>query len=286
MRDHDHNTKLLEGIEACRPGSDDFDLPEMSDVARRLAEDAEARDLYERVQQSDAAVASVFRGGSVPVGLEDRLLAALYPETSDGEAASVIDNAEIDTPAKVERPLPAPATSRRAALWMLATSAAVLVAAGFGVFYLLGSGEPLTVQNVLSGTTASLDAVSDGAWQSVASAPPSHPASGRLKIAPTDWQQVRAMNDSRAVAYRFGDRSAMLLVFRPRAKVADLPAAPPPTPQDVVSGLVRATWVEGGLVYVLTLEGGGACHDYQRFVDVPGLALLNRPQSLPNRHNG
>ena len=68
---------LRERIDACRPGSNDLDQPEMADVARLLEKDARVRQLYLSVQRNDESLAAAFRDVSVPAGFEGRILAAM-----------------------------------------------------------------------------------------------------------------------------------------------------------------------------------------------------------------
>ena len=49
--------RLLEALEACRPGSDDLAQPEMAELAAALESSEELRALLDRVQKFDAAMA-------------------------------------------------------------------------------------------------------------------------------------------------------------------------------------------------------------------------------------
>ena len=66
--------RILEALEACRPGSEDIRDPVMEPLARQLGVFPELAALYERLQQTDRAIAEVFREVPVPAGLAARVL--------------------------------------------------------------------------------------------------------------------------------------------------------------------------------------------------------------------
>ena len=69
--------RILEAIEACRPGSDDATDPALAYLAAALAADPELENLYGRLQQVDGMMAAGFRNVPVPEGLKQRLLERL-----------------------------------------------------------------------------------------------------------------------------------------------------------------------------------------------------------------
>ena len=87
--------RIIEAIEACRPGSGDLRGADLADVARLVDADPEVRGLYDRVQHWDAAVTSAMQEVSVPAGLAERILARLNAERApqNGALASLVDGA-------------------------------------------------------------------------------------------------------------------------------------------------------------------------------------------------
>ena len=77
--------RIIEGIESCRPGSDDLLAPELADVAQCIEFDSQAGDAYQRAQKWDASVSRAMEQVEVPAGLSERILAALgqQAETAD-----------------------------------------------------------------------------------------------------------------------------------------------------------------------------------------------------------
>ena len=69
--------RIHEAIDACRPGGDDLQLPELQPLAARIQEDAELRERFEQLQALDRAIGREFCDVEVPDGLEERLLAKL-----------------------------------------------------------------------------------------------------------------------------------------------------------------------------------------------------------------
>ena len=69
--------RILEAIEACRPGSDDVADPALAYLAAAMAADPELENLYARLQQVDGMLTADFRRVPVPEGLDHRLLERL-----------------------------------------------------------------------------------------------------------------------------------------------------------------------------------------------------------------
>ena len=80
--------RTLEGIESCRPGSDDLQSPELADVARAVRDDPQAQSTYARVQKSDAAIRAAMEQVPVPVGLAARIVTALAADALATSSAS------------------------------------------------------------------------------------------------------------------------------------------------------------------------------------------------------
>ena len=68
-----HDERLLEALEACRPGSADLSDPALAHLAAEIAVDPALERLYERLQQIDARVAAAFQEVPVPAGLAERI---------------------------------------------------------------------------------------------------------------------------------------------------------------------------------------------------------------------
>src|SRR5581483_8659248 len=72
--------RIREGLEACRPGSDDLRSPELADVAAAVDGNGEVRSLHQRLQNWDVAISNAMEDVPLPEGLAARLLARLSAE--------------------------------------------------------------------------------------------------------------------------------------------------------------------------------------------------------------
>ena len=77
---------IVEAIDACRPGSNDLDAPEMNDLARRLKEDRRIAAAFESLQRWDVRVGNAVGDVPVPEGLQARILARLMSAEPDRTA--------------------------------------------------------------------------------------------------------------------------------------------------------------------------------------------------------
>jgi hypothetical protein len=275
MSDASNKTKLLTAIEACRPGSDDVALPEMSQLADAMSSDPEIVDRYERTQSSDAALAAAFREVELPTGLEDRLRAALE---SQGEIASEDQaKSDHDTPSS-SKSLAPQQPSRR---WMLAggLAACALMAAGIGLT-LTDWSSPAGREELASAAVDLHQQLTPDDWRFDTPAPTDRPAFDRLQrdVIAGGWAPVDVAGDSRGIAYRFTHRrgaTATLFVFRPGAIDPNLPLAPPLDPARPTSRVTAGVWTNGTLVYALVVDGG--IQQYQSFIRSNSVAIVTAP---------
>ncbi len=249
--------RLLEAIEACRPGSDDVADPALAYLAEKLQDDPRLQELYERVQQTDATIAAAFCDVHVPEGLDRRILDRL-------EAA----NAEMPVAE------PAAVVKRRSRRWFLGAGVGATVAAAgaIAVMVFWPQSQPLTPSQVRQRAIEEFNNDwADARWpegRKIGDGAPleDFPLS-RYVVGPSQWRHVEFLG-SRGVAYdmAIGARTASLYVVW--CKVTGLPTAPPRAPHPGTAGCVTATWSRGGLLYVLVVRGGE--RDYESFVP-PGV---------------
>lgn len=305
MSEQPRNRELLEGIESCRPGSDDLQTPELSAIARQVAEDPEARQLYEAVQQSDAALAEAFHDVAVPQGLAQRLLHAIESSAEAVDSGEPTDDLAAGRGTPDDRPLDPsdavelshsvsqqgdagkPRPSRRR--FALAATACLLIVVGVSLVAVMTRPAIYREQAVFDQADEAFSAIEPDAWTNVRwqPMPEARPLSRRVRGEVVAWQHVRGLGDRRAVAVRFSDPRVTLLIFRPDKSVQDLPSVPPRTPRrsaEQSSGTNIGAWQSEGMVYVLMVRGPREL--YQRTVTgTPEVALQVRPQSFASRHN-
>ncbi len=120
--------RILEAIEACRPGIDDLADADFAHLATAIAADPGLEDLYERLQAVDTRVAAALHDVTVPEGLARRLTDHL----AAGRARSVELAEAVESPAPQRDASARPRSVSRRWLVMAGgtlTAAAVLLAA-------------------------------------------------------------------------------------------------------------------------------------------------------------
>jgi hypothetical protein len=235
---------IVEAIDACRPGSNDLDAPEMNDLARRLKEDRRVAAAFESLQRWDVKVGNAVGDVPVPEGLQTRILARLM-------------SAESDRTVVAPEAVPAP---RR--VWLgIAVAASVTLVLTTAWFW--SRTAPVTAENLSARVDSWRQQIDPNAWQSTGSAPGSYPVSRRVLGRRFGWQSV---GQGVVVAYDLagpGEASAVLLVVRVR--LAGLPKRPPARAIWTQNRSVAA-WQSGALLYVLVVDGPPA--RYRRLLDL------------------
>jgi hypothetical protein len=261
--------RIRESIEACRPASEDLHSPEMADVARRLQDDPHARQVYDRVQEYDAAILKAIDDVSVPPGLSERILERLRAagdesvkgrshELLAGIVAAASKTHEANPQAQVS---PAPrrlALSRRRLMGTALTAllACVLLVV---VINLLQQPSDLDLPELADQWQAQLG----NDWQKTAAAPPDFAVPGAVLVKPTGWQWVDRYATVPVVAYELVHAKAGKAMLYVAQMTRDgLRGSPPLTPQST-SGQAVAYWRSGSHVYVLVVEDE---RNYRAFV--------------------
>ena len=230
-----HDERLLEAIEACRPGSDDVADPALSYLADALAADPELEKLYQRLQQVDATLAGLFRDVPVPEGLQERLAARIEP------APSVVRE-----PSRFSR--------RRMLTGGLVGAAVVFISAV--CLYVMRPSPSYTPAMVLGQAidvfTSPAGATAEFPNKGVSA---NHPITSAV-AAPLKprWRPIRDFLGRRGVAYdlTIGASRAVLYVFN--SPVKGLSPNRPTKSQHTTQGCAAAAWIEGERMYVLVVE--------------------------------
>lgn len=265
--------RTIEGIESCRPGSDDLRQLDLSDVARHLAQDAEARACFERTQQWDAKVAAAMHQVEVPGGLAARLLTTLARSSADahlassqavGEVLQEVDSTSGSavTVLRPEVPVSSESTparwSRRQWIGTLTTVAAGLLLSLLLSNLRIGENEPL--ENIAGAWQKALGAD----WRDMQHAPGGFPLPGGLMGTPSGWQWIDRQMQVQGVAYQLQDaHGRMATLYVVHLDRPDAPSVPPLHPQ-AASVWAVGYWQRGKNVYVLVTRDAAT---YRRFVN-------------------
>jgi hypothetical protein len=261
--------RTREGIEACRPGSDDLQSQELADVARRVQEDPRAQDVYARVQKWDAAVSSAMEQVPVPEGLAERLLARLGASPSGAPLERAIAGAQIkasdaDSAAGVQpgqRVRHGASWPRRKWLSAAAAVAATVVTAVYLAEYFSATSDT-PLEELADAWLAGLEPK----WHSMSRAPKQFAMPGAITVEAVGWQNVGQFAGVHGVAYKLVHSTAgTARLFVVKLSKPGLPATPPGNPQFATGGRSIGCWQSGEVVYLLVVDGNE--HKYRAFVN-------------------
>jgi hypothetical protein len=269
----DHRT-LHEMIDACRPGSADIHLPEVSPLAVQIAVDPGLRDRFQRSQQLDARIARSMEDIAVPAGLHERILARVATEEgaeergqgsgARGEGAGTGDlergaGESADGPSSTSDSARVPASaSRRRWYFSLAVIAAGLLALVTG-YKVWPRHTPLTYDSLLNRSSQWYEKLqANPAWQPLGPRDEirDFPLAEAIRARPRHWADVSNIVGQAACAYDLASpdgQRATLFVIPDEDRVAG--STPPLRPGSSTEGVMIGCWQSGGWIYVLVVEG-------------------------------
>lgn len=263
--------RVLEALEACRPGSDDLADPSLAFLAAELAAHPELEDVYRRLQRLDGKLALAYRDVPVPERLDERILARLEaartesPSSEEGIAPAPAPPVESPAPAAVGR------MSRRT-VWAAVGGIGVVAAAVLLMVTLNGAETvELTHDRAAAEAMQRFSAeVPEEDWRStkVDSPPARYPFSREvLPVANMRWAPIRGFLGRNGVVYEMvapnGTRVAVLYVVAGGS--AKLPSTPARDPMST-AGRSASAWQSGGLLYVLVVNGSP--QQYRQFLNL------------------
>ena len=269
MNDRD----LINGLDACRPATDDLRQPELQSVADAVAADARAAEFRVRIERIDLATRRAIHNVSVPQGLEERLLARLRQATQLVDARQVADSEAQPVPGNSHN-VGARHSRRRWLAWSagLATAVAATVAAVF----VFRPAPPLERQDLELGRNWHAQMVDSNDWQTTGSPDPArYPLPEALRLVPLRFRDASAIVGRDAVAFDLslpGGPSATLFVI-PQEEQARVAASPPIHPQSTTLGPNVAYWQRGHVIYVVVIASD-RLQDYHRLIKAaPAVAV-------------
>lgn len=259
------DARLVEAMEACRPGSDDLSDPGLASLAERLAAGGELKDMFDRLQQVDGSLGEAFRDVPVPDGLADRIAARL---SATGEApAASSDERDIGGAAPSSPIAEADKRPRRLSRgWLLGAAGSVAVMAAsvvVAIVVLRPTSSTLTASEVWDGAIVFFvdDKDKDGKLVAETAPPEDYPAAPDLEpslLPAMRWRRVGDFLGLEGVAYDLrrpgGAPRATLYVLK--CQVPGLGAEPPLKPSRTTRNCSVGAWQTDGLLYVLVVEGG------------------------------
>lgn len=254
-----NETALRQQLDAFRE-SRDLELPEMAELARALSRDTSVAAALDRSREFDRAVTERLTDVPVPVGLTERVLAAIDRENL--KTASVSQPNVAPRAAWMRKHVRAILFSRAAWIGWATVAAALLLLTG-GALYWRRSHQIFEQEQIASAL---------GGWQKAANRNPSERGLPRdfvlppLAVKPVRYVPFKTQEGWSAVAVdctTSGGRPATLYIVQSSAR---FPSWTSPIPQFAASGKKVAAWREGRMLYVLVEEvarpraGAGILH--------------------------
>lgn len=263
--------RLLEALEACRPGSDDLEDPALAFLAEQLAADPELAELAERLGRVDASVAEAFGDVPLPDGLAQRITARLAAAGNGLKPPAPGPKAQ-QTGVEVPSADAAKPSTRVWPGWVLAGTVAAAVAATVIATVVVPRGEPqaLDEQSVVQGAREFFLRDGETGSRFVAevkppTAFPTDPDFDVRRFPKIRWRSIRGFLGRKGVAYDLGGpgtpRATLYVV---QGTVPGLLKAVPPQPASTTGNRAIAAWQREKLLYVLVVEGDFGT--YQRFL--------------------
>jgi hypothetical protein len=279
--------RLWEAMASCREGSDDLGDPQFADLAARLAEDAELRGQFQRLQEADRAIKTAFASVAVPAGLAARVAARLAEAGSNeqgarsreqgagskeqGASGSVPEASDcLATPAVTTSDSPAPlrrATSRFSRRRLLAGFTALSAAAALlaVVWIQTHPSRHETPDSVLDEAMDFFD--QDNRPSHELGAPPAEYPMSRdiVRLQGVRWRYAEKFPGGPAVAYDLPTMGGRATLYVFHGNIPGLPSMPPTLPRSSTGGKSAAAWQAGETLYVLVVEGDAGM--YSSYLD-------------------
>lgn len=265
--------RLLHDMDACRPGSDDLELPELRELKARLETDAECRRAFGQIQRLDSELRDQLAAVPVPHQLRQRVLSSLAVPMATPDLASPPPRGRWGRTGRTPR---YPVRTLVTVAAGLAAMAACLLLAVWALT--APSTEALDPQQ-LAGWAVDRWQVDPAGWQSYdpARSTSVYPVSRYVQTAPTRWQRLSTELDRRTVVFELPAAEASqirLFVLRFAQRLPQLPTRPPEQPLVGSRGWRTAAWQELPHLYVLTIEG--STQDYFEVIRATRPALAGR----------
>jgi hypothetical protein len=240
--------KTWEAMESCRPGVDDLSDPAMLHLAAQFKVNPEFAKLYNRIEQIDVKVGAAFYDVTVPPELAQRILGRLVQPQVQGRKSKI---------------------SRR---WMclaagLISTAAILFVALWMNLY---NAQCYSEQTVLDEAIQYFDADSgeEGFLLAEKAPPNAYPFSRTVSFSNgIRWREIHDFMGRSGIAYYLPTHNGVRATLYVTAQTIEGLGSEPRLHPFTTSGCSTSAWQEGGLLYVLVVQGEP--RTYQNYLDLP-----------------
>jgi hypothetical protein len=249
---------------------------DLSEVARRIEDDPQARLVHQRIEQWDTAIRQSIEEVPVPPGLAERILERLRaarPDEAAGASGGLLSRsvsvALQSDASSGETQLAPPSTARGWSRRHWVGAAAAALVAGVLVIAVGNWLRPASEVELPVLADQWRERLGDD-WQQIARAPENFAVPPSLLVAPQRWQWIDQFTTVPVAAYELVHAKAgRAMLYVARMSRAGLPSAPPVSPQSNTGGRAVAWWQTGDRVYVLVVDDE---RSYRAFV---------RPSAVP-----
>ncbi len=282
-------------LEAVRPDTDDLLLPEITVAEQHLASCLDCQEAFQKISSFDRIFGAAIRNVSLPVGLNQRVLAAVALQSVPSESPAIGDAVENSSDfSRTENnvagdvsaadsntesvhltsgesdivPAPArPVSRRRAMQWIAATSAALLLSVS--AFWLWPTKwQQSPIEELLSGFGAQADNLQNPFDKNFAASLPQDGWDSRQLRLEGPFGYTDAVHKSTAdlgAIYQFrlmlspGNTLSGRLLVIPASRISNPPPASSMLEVAAVSSTdgnySSAAWSEGDLVFICVVDG-------------------------------
>jgi hypothetical protein len=256
--------RICDALESCRPGSNDLQSAEFADVAEQIAQHPHLEAVFARIQSADSKIAAAFQDVAIPVGLQQRLVAAINLAQTEDEFSTALHAATESDADNAPTAGPSVASQKDRKLsrrWLILSSGlltstvAILLAIFFGMNN-SGGYTKETVQDEAIRFFNNDNPTTPGQLLTESSYPKGFPLSNAIRYSSKiHWRPLVNFLDKPAVAYDLpsqkGSVATLYVVDRTVANLGDYPVGTPSN----TAGCCVAAWQENELLYVLVVKG-------------------------------
>jgi len=281
MKKHLHlDEQTWEALESCPLGVCDVADPAMAHLSAEMAANPELEKVFDRIEHLDGKIAAAFQDVSVPPGLIQRVLHRLshapmgIPASNQSNSQS---NAKPDRLTNMDDPYKAmsspPRDKRKVSRRRLLVAGGLLSAAGLlfiALWLNFHNVESYTEQTVIDEAIRFFEAdTAHGRTLLAEKYPPkAYPFSRAVFFSKgICWREIRDFLGRTGIAYdlpeRNGRRATLYVIKQSIEGLGNEPQYRPFT----TGGFSASTWQEGGLLFVLVVQGEP--NTYQNYLNLP-----------------
>jgi hypothetical protein len=262
-----------EAMESCRPGANDLADPSMSHLEAEISANPQLEKTFDRLQQLDSRIGAAFHDVPIPPGLAERVLDNLTHARAETLVSNAL-NAEPDQAADSDTSISLPSEGKRkvSRRWLLLAGGLLSTAAILFISLWLNfhNVESYSEQTVLDEAIRffDADAVDGGILLAERSPPKAYQFSRSVFLSKgIHWRKISNFLGRSGIAYdlpgRDGGRATLYVVEQSALGLGNEPQYRPFT----TGGFSASAWQEGGLLYVLVVQGEP--NTYQNFLNLP-----------------